>query len=102
MRLDPREKLEPTLSVNAARQPVWPVDMPPSLFWRILNASKSFLRNFWHITKGNTPGQTKLQTKRARICQACEFQRQGVCVKCGCFLKAKTWLKAEACPVGKW
>ena len=46
------------------------------------------------------------QTREVRlsICQSCEFlfEPTGSCKKCGCFVKAKTWLTHTSCPEGKW
>jgi hypothetical protein len=41
---------------------------------------------------------------RMDICRACPelFKPTASCMKCGCFVHAKTWLKNEKCPVGKW
>lgn len=42
--------------------------------------------------------------ERYAICKACPhfiaMTRQ--CSECGCFMKAKTWLRRAECPVGKW
>tara|TARA_B100001029_G_scaffold122548_1_gene101945 strand:- start:490 stop:756 length:267 start_codon:yes stop_codon:yes gene_type:complete len=48
-----------------------------------------------------------IQIKRLKICYECEhirlkntlYQR---CVICGCFLKPKTKLINQKCPIGKW
>ncbi len=44
--------------------------------------------------------------ERRRICQGCEkFTRTAVfgrCGECGCFVRAKTTLAGESCPIGKW
>ena len=42
-----------------------------------------------------------LQTRR-EICSSCEHNDFGRCSDCGCYLWAKTKLKSEKCPVGKW
>jgi hypothetical protein len=43
---------------------------------------------------------------RLIICKACpEYINRGLlskCNACGCFLLAKTKLKTQKCPVGKW
>jgi hypothetical protein len=41
-----------------------------------------------------------IESRRA-ICQACRPDK-GVCDKCGCLIAAKTRLKGEQCPIGKW
>lgn len=48
----------------------------------------------------------KLSTKRMIICHDCDRRmwKQGVswCKECYCFLPAKTKVKEEICPLGKW
>lgn len=41
---------------------------------------------------------------RLKICQTCEFfkPKGNRCMKCGCFMKAKTSLAKATCPIGKW
>ena len=40
---------------------------------------------------------------RLAICLQCpHLSPLNRCLKCGCFLKAKTRLRTEKCPVGKW
>ena len=103
MRLDPSQKFEPTLNVSASRPLTWPVPEVPTIGRRILNALDALVRNFKWVGIGNVPGALKrAQRKRQTICEGCEFQRHGICVKCGCVLKVKTWLHAEKCPIDKW
>ena len=44
------------------------------------------------------------QQERMNICLDCEhlFKPTSSCRKCGCFMRAKTWLADQECPVGKW
>lgn len=39
---------------------------------------------------------------RLSICEKCPKNRAGICVLCGCILKAKTKSLGEECPTGKW
>lgn len=39
---------------------------------------------------------------RLKICFACEHQENNRCLKCGCFIEAKTRLGTSKCPIGKW
>lgn len=41
---------------------------------------------------------------RLDICLSCEhlFKLTQNCKKCGCFVRAKTWLTNSSCPVKKW
>ena len=103
MRLAPSQKFEPALNVSASRPLTWPVPEVPTMGRRILNALGSLVSNFKWLGMGNVPGALKrAQRKRLTICEACEFQRHGICTKCGCVLKVKTWLHAEKCPIGLW
>ena len=40
--------------------------------------------------------------ERRAICEGCERWDHGRCTECGCFTYAKTKLRSEACPLGKW
>ena len=44
------------------------------------------------------------QAQRLEICASCEFYHAAKqrCTRCGCYTAAKSWLKTEKCPVGKW
>lgn len=43
------------------------------------------------------------QNKRLDICKKCPFYlATKQCLKCGCFMPAKTKLEYAACPEGKW
>jgi hypothetical protein len=41
---------------------------------------------------------------RYDICLSCEHLTQltAQCKKCGCFMKAKTYIPGTECPIGKW
>ena len=40
--------------------------------------------------------------KRLAICKSCPEYKMMICMKCGCFMPAKTRLKGAECPIGKW
>ena len=49
----------------------------------------------------------EIQIERLKICNDCEFIRlknsmYKRCAECGCFLKPKTRLLYQSCPIGKW
>jgi hypothetical protein len=46
----------------------------------------------------------ELIDKRLRICNGCVnlFKPTGNCKLCGCFVKVKTKLKNQKCPIEKW
>ena len=40
--------------------------------------------------------------ERLDVCRTCEQHTGLRCKVCGCFTAAKTWLRHEGCPLGKW
>jgi hypothetical protein len=53
----------------------------------------------------------EVKESRRNECRACEFSEKKdfggtvkvrLCSKCGCYIAAKTKLKDEKCPIGKW
>ncbi|WP_425615754.1 hypothetical protein NA78x_005685 [Anatilimnocola sp. NA78] len=50
-------------------------------------------------------GQTvsrDVREQRLAMCQMCPEYDGTRCVRCGCFIAAKTWMPHEKCPIGKW
>lgn len=43
-----------------------------------------------------------LSAERMNLCRICKHQKRGWCNECGCNLDAKTRVKEEICPIGKW
>jgi len=43
-----------------------------------------------------------VREERLAICRMCPEYDGTRCVRCGCFIAAKTWMPHEKCPVGKW
>jgi hypothetical protein len=77
----------------------------PSTRQMIRNVGGSIVRNVQSVAHGNALNISEAdKEKRLNICKSCEFYDAGQerCSKCGCYLKVKTYLKAERCPVGKW
>jgi len=48
--------------------------------------------------------ETPLWKQRFAICEACPrlFKPTGTCMECGCFMRVKTRIKSQRCPLGKW
>lgn len=46
----------------------------------------------------------EVQQYRYNICQGCEklYKPTDTCKMCGCFMKVKTWLPNQECPLKKW
>ena len=47
---------------------------------------------------------TEVQEYRFNICQGCDrlYKPTDTCKACGCFMKVKTWLPNQECPLKKW
>lgn len=45
-----------------------------------------------------------LTKKRLEICRSCDrlFKPTFQCKECGCFMKIKTRIESQSCPIGKW
>jgi hypothetical protein len=45
-----------------------------------------------------------IREERMSICNSCEhlFKPTSTCKKCGCFMKMKTYLPEQRCPLNKW
>lgn len=46
----------------------------------------------------------EIAEERLKICQECEHYRPATtqCVKCACFMKAKTMWPTAKCPINRW
>jgi len=62
---------------------------------KIINILKGFFNYAFNRNK-------ILAEKRMDICLACDKRDDELCSVCGCYLPAKTAVKSESCPVGKW
>lgn len=40
--------------------------------------------------------------ERRRSCESCDRWEHGRCAECGCYTHAKTRLRSESCPLGRW
>jgi hypothetical protein len=59
----------------------------------------------WDLFKKSQPKTIEgVREKRLEICKSCEhfIKLSHQCKKCGCFMDAKTRIRAATCPVGKW
>lgn len=77
----------------------------PSTGQMIRNIGGSIVKNIQSVAAGNPLNISEDEKeKRLNICRSCEFFELSDerCSKCGCYLKIKTYLKAEKCPVGRW
>ncbi|OMI16719.1 DUF6171 family protein [Leptospira weilii] len=54
----------------------------------------------------NETKKTEYYNKRLSLCLSCPLLLKTFlserCSSCGCFVRLKTKLKSESCPIGKW
>ncbi len=77
----------------------------PSLPQMAKNLGKDIVKNFQSVAAGNSINAEKNEIeKRKAICNGCEFfnKQSERCMKCGCYMAVKVYLKASNCPIGKW
>lgn len=82
-----------------------PQPQMPSMTQMASNVVDSIARNIKSVASGNELNVSTAEAqRRLAICGSCEFFNSEAqrCGKCGCYMAVKTYLKAEACPVGKW
>jgi hypothetical protein len=91
------------LGVNpATTPPVWRLEPKlPSKGKMARSAAQTVGKTLASVMTGDPLAAVDVEKRRA-ICDECEYQKGNRCLKCGCFLKFKTWLKVASCPVGKW
>jgi rRNA maturation endonuclease Nob1 len=46
----------------------------------------------------------EIQQERYNICTSCDklYKPTDTCKVCGCFMKVKTWMPEQKCPINKW
>jgi hypothetical protein len=58
----------------------------------------------WDLLDKDNITDDEIGASRYEICKACPelINLTKQCKQCGCFMVAKTKLKAATCPIGKW
>jgi hypothetical protein len=77
----------------------------PSTTQMAKNLTKSVVNNVKSVLSGNSLKLSDTEaTARLSICRGCDFfnANDERCLKCGCQMAIKTYLRAEKCPIGKW
>lgn len=64
----------------------------------------NFLWNFVGIKKRFKLATKKTAIERIKICEGCPelFKPTYSCKQCGCFVRVKSYLATQECPLGKW
>lgn len=77
----------------------------PSIPQMAKNLGRDIVKNIQSVASGNAINAEQTQIdKRKSICNGCEFfnKQSERCLKCGCYMAVKVYLKASSCPIGKW
>jgi len=75
----------------------------PSVFQQARNLAKQAWLSGVDVAKGKPLLSTaEKAAERIKICEGCEFYKQGRCIKCGCFMTAKIHVESSRCPINKW
>lgn len=80
-------------------------DIKNELMNKLKGLSETVTDSFGEIAKGKSVFvESTVQEARMATCRSCEdFNAKTTqCRRCGCFMSAKTRLKAGSCPIGKW
>jgi hypothetical protein len=83
----------------------------PTLARRAVNAARAVSDAARSVMAGDSLRSTpEEQDRRLGVCSACEWFRAdayrgtGGCAhdRCGCAVRAKTWIRSQRCPDGRW
>ena len=61
----------------------------------------SLLKAVIDAANGEFVGE-KVMKARLKVCDNCNYKRGSFCGKCSCYLRFKTAMPSESCPIGKW
>jgi len=76
----------------------------PPLLEQISNLTKALkVALIGFLRTGEVKAKSELQQKRMLVCLACDkLSNDFRCQECGCFVKAKSALLTQDCPLRKW
>jgi hypothetical protein len=77
----------------------------PSVPQMAKNLGSDIVKNVRSVLAGNPLSADDTEANRRKsICNGCQFFSKGQerCMKCGCNMAIKVYLKASNCPIGKW
>ena len=101
------ERSDKTLAENLTVEVSAPANLPePKVKASLGQMAKGFAQTA--ISAAKNGGVSKeIREERIKTCEGCPFfnSKQRRCTECGCFMDAKTWVKApkaELCPKDRW
>ena len=87
------------IDIAPANQAVRDSQAPASLLRMAFTATRSMAK---FASSGFKTVSRDAREERLDVCRKCEQHTGLRCKACGCFTAAKTWLRHEGCPLGKW
>lgn len=74
----------------------------PGILQQAVNFTSSVGREAGAIIDGQSAVSADEIAERVAICDGCQFQVNGRCSRCGCFIGVASRFRSKVCPVGKW
>jgi hypothetical protein len=102
---DPENPIQPRVYYTRAKQEPATAQGSPALSQQISNfagSMKGWAKDRFRVVS------PQVHEERLAVCRSCPFFDSsgwggaGKCTKCGCAVPAKTKLRSEKCPAGKW
>jgi len=76
---------------------IWLTDRLDAIWWKLVAICKG-----WWYWLTDDKATSQMANKRQEICSMCKYNNGVICLQCGCVIKAKSRVKTEKCPEGKW
>lgn len=76
----------------------------PDMMTLAKNAATAAMQEVKAVAKGLPEVPEEEVARRLELCRRCELfiHQQKRCSQCGCYMKFKSRLRSQHCPVGKW
>lgn len=81
-----------------------PTNHLPDMMTLAKNAATAAMQEVKAVAAGQPAVEEAEVTRRLTLCHRCELflRPQQRCSQCGCYMKFKSRLRSQSCPVGKW
>ena len=81
-----------------------PLEVKASLLGMVGNLAKAVVKEAGSVVRNDAPITEEAIEARLAICVTCDryLAQAKRCKECGCFMKFKSRLRNEHCPLGKW
>lgn len=72
---------------------------PPNIAQRAWNLAAALAE---YVADGCQSASSDDYASRLKICNACPYRSENICLVCGCYLTLKAQGRAMQCPLGNW